>query len=254
MAPVVKNLPANGGDVWNAGSIPRSGRSPGVGNGNPLQYCCLENSTDRGAWWATVLEFTKSQTWWSTLVSLPDAELWIGDVSRRGDPFQGLKDSSCLTLRNELSEEMRRCTCWQSKRLYWKETPRQKAGGQGNLGELLCHMAHNLKFCGDGSLRFCGDGFASGSSLTDYSDSGSRWRMHCSAKMDANGILEGGRTCGISFWPFSNSFGWWWWVSSVFLTGTSCQKITHMSDYYGAWPEWAISVSAFPLTKRQSCA
>ena len=40
----------------------RSGRSPGVGNGNPLQYSCLENATDRGAWWATVHEVTKSRT------------------------------------------------------------------------------------------------------------------------------------------------------------------------------------------------
>ena len=48
---VVKNLPANAGDV---GSIPGSGRYPRVGNGNPLQYSCLENSMDRGAWWTVV--------------------------------------------------------------------------------------------------------------------------------------------------------------------------------------------------------
>ena len=48
---VVKNLPANAGDTH---SIPGSGRSPGEGNGNPLQYSCLENPMDRGAWWATV--------------------------------------------------------------------------------------------------------------------------------------------------------------------------------------------------------
>ena len=47
----VKNLPANAGDV---GLIPGSGRYPGEGNGNPLQYSCLENPMDRGAWWATV--------------------------------------------------------------------------------------------------------------------------------------------------------------------------------------------------------
>ena len=47
---VVKNLPGNAGDV---GSIPGSGRSPGEGNGNPLQYSCLENSMNGGAWWAT---------------------------------------------------------------------------------------------------------------------------------------------------------------------------------------------------------
>ena len=60
---VVKNLPANAGDV---GSIPGSGRSPGEGNGNPLQYSCLENSMDRRTWWATVHGVTKSQTWQST--------------------------------------------------------------------------------------------------------------------------------------------------------------------------------------------
>ena len=48
---VVKNLPANAGD---AGSIPGLARSPGGGNGNPLQYSCLENPMDRGAWWAIV--------------------------------------------------------------------------------------------------------------------------------------------------------------------------------------------------------
>ena len=51
---MVKNLPANAGDVRNTGLIPGSGRSPGVGNGNPLEYSCLENSMDRGARWASV--------------------------------------------------------------------------------------------------------------------------------------------------------------------------------------------------------
>ena len=51
---MVKNLPANAGDARDAGLIPGSGRSPGEGNGNPLQYPCLVNSIDIGAWWATV--------------------------------------------------------------------------------------------------------------------------------------------------------------------------------------------------------
>ena len=54
--------------AWNAedlGSIPESERSPGEGNGNPLQYSCLENSMDGGAWWATVHRVAKSQTWLS---------------------------------------------------------------------------------------------------------------------------------------------------------------------------------------------
>ena len=49
LAQMVKNPPANAGDV---GLIPVLGRSPGVGHGNPLQYACLENPMDRGAWWA----------------------------------------------------------------------------------------------------------------------------------------------------------------------------------------------------------
>ena len=51
---VVKNSLVNAGDTRDAGSIPGSGRSPGKGNGNSLQYCCLENSMDRGAWQAIV--------------------------------------------------------------------------------------------------------------------------------------------------------------------------------------------------------
>ena len=56
---MVKNLPANVGDV---GLIPGSGRSPREGNGNPLHYSCLENSMDRGAWWATVHGVSKTGT------------------------------------------------------------------------------------------------------------------------------------------------------------------------------------------------
>ena len=67
---MVKNLPANAGDAGDVGSIPGSGRSPGGGNDNPLQYACLRNSTDRGAWRATVhgvankLDTTKRLTLW----------------------------------------------------------------------------------------------------------------------------------------------------------------------------------------------
>ena len=59
---VVKNLPANVGDIKDLGSIPGLGRSPGGGHGNPLQYSCLENPMDRGAWWAMVHGVTKSRT------------------------------------------------------------------------------------------------------------------------------------------------------------------------------------------------
>ena len=59
---MVKNLPASTGDIKDVGSIPESGRSPGEGNGNPLQYSSLENPMDRVAWRATVYGVTKRQT------------------------------------------------------------------------------------------------------------------------------------------------------------------------------------------------
>ena len=62
MALVVKNLPAHAGGTRDGGSIPGSGRSPGGDNGNPLQYSCLENPMDGGAWRAAVHGVAKSQT------------------------------------------------------------------------------------------------------------------------------------------------------------------------------------------------
>ena len=59
---MVKNSPANAGDVSDASSTPGSGRTPGGGHGNSLQYSCLENPMDRGAWWATVHGVTRSRT------------------------------------------------------------------------------------------------------------------------------------------------------------------------------------------------
>ena len=64
---MVKNLPDNAG---NTGSICGSGRSPGEGNGNPLQYSCLENPMDREAWWAPVQRVAKSWTWLRDFTSL----------------------------------------------------------------------------------------------------------------------------------------------------------------------------------------
>ena len=62
MVLVVKNTPANAGAVRDVSSIPGWGRSLGGGHGNPLQFSCLENPMDRGAWWATVHRVAKSQS------------------------------------------------------------------------------------------------------------------------------------------------------------------------------------------------
>ena len=59
---MIKNLPANAGDLRDLGSIPGLGRSPGGGHGNRLQYSCLENPMDRGAWPATVHRVAESDT------------------------------------------------------------------------------------------------------------------------------------------------------------------------------------------------
>ena len=66
MVLVVKSMSASAGDVRDTGSIPGLGRSPRGGNGNPLQYSCLGNPIDRGAWWAAVHGVTKSQARLST--------------------------------------------------------------------------------------------------------------------------------------------------------------------------------------------
>ena len=63
MAWVVKTLLANGGDMRDAGSIPRSEKFTGWGHGNPLQYSCWENPMDRGTWWAAAHRVAKSWTW-----------------------------------------------------------------------------------------------------------------------------------------------------------------------------------------------
>ena len=59
---MVKNSPASEGDIRNMNLIPGSEIFPGESHGNPLQYSCLENPIERGAWWATVHRFAKSQT------------------------------------------------------------------------------------------------------------------------------------------------------------------------------------------------
>ena len=59
---VIKNPPANAGDIKHVGLTPGLGKSPGGGHGNSLQYSCLENPMDRGAWWAIFHRVAKSQT------------------------------------------------------------------------------------------------------------------------------------------------------------------------------------------------
>ena len=84
---VVKNLPANAGDVRDQGSIPGLGRSPGEGNGNSLQYSCLEKPMERGAWWATIYRSQRVGHNWSDWEydALGPDELGIGSLGGDGD-------------------------------------------------------------------------------------------------------------------------------------------------------------------------
>ena len=82
---MVKNFPANVGDAGDAGSVPGLGRSSGGGNGNPLQYSCLENHMDRGAHQATVHSVAKSCTWlsnWAFRISLLHTNLQTVNFQR----------------------------------------------------------------------------------------------------------------------------------------------------------------------------
>ena len=82
MEPVVKNPPADAADVRDLGSIPGSERSPGGRNGSPLQYSCLENPMDRGAWWTTVHGVAKN---WRLLSDLTLTSVnWLGGSSHSG--------------------------------------------------------------------------------------------------------------------------------------------------------------------------
>ena len=90
---MVKNLPANAGDTRDAGSIPGLGRSPGVRNANPLQYSCLENSIDRGAWWTAVHGVAKNGAGMSSPkhTQVRNGRRWSAD--RPGKSHRSLKRS-----------------------------------------------------------------------------------------------------------------------------------------------------------------
>ena len=101
---VVKNPPANAGDVRDIGFIPRLGKSPGVGSGNPLQYSCLKNPMDREAWQTIVHGVAKSRTqlsdWeWAHKISenMSNTKLRIGhgggQLEDKIERFKGVSNS-----------------------------------------------------------------------------------------------------------------------------------------------------------------
>ena len=95
---VVKNLSANAGDIRDVGWIPGLGRSPGEGNGYPLQFPCLENPMDRGAWKATVHGVAKSWTWPQQLehASIDFIKWWLSSLWCTRHPYLTLLVSLML--------------------------------------------------------------------------------------------------------------------------------------------------------------
>ena len=122
MVLVVKNPPANAGDVRDLGLIPQSGRSPGGGHGNPGQYSCLENLMNREAWWAAIHRVAKR---WTRLkwISMPaymlicaknfTRDIWCTACSETGW-YQGADGEDLIFIFKFLSNE--HIWCW-----YWKK-------------------------------------------------------------------------------------------------------------------------------------
>ena len=129
---------------------------------------------------------------------------------QKGGPLPGPESGLLSNTRNGLSKEVHILTKL--------DTLLGRGTWAGNPGGLLCCVACCLMFCVD-EISFW---VVSGQSVSKMSPSW--WHTHCSGKMDVR-ILGGGRTGAVSFWPFLNSSSWWWLISSMFLTETSCGKI-----------------------------
>ena len=100
---VVKNPPTHAGDVRDASSIPGSGRSPGSGHSNPLQYSCLEKPMDKGIWWAIAHRVTKSLTQMKRL----SAQALPKKMNNLRKDGQARKDKMSLFLRHSISDIIR---------------------------------------------------------------------------------------------------------------------------------------------------
>ena len=158
--------------------------------------------------------------------------------SWKGRPFQGLRVGSCLTLGNKLSKEIH---VNKARDFIGKGCP-MKSQGYGNPEELLCRVAPSQVFrwwdCFLGCLWLIIliQVLPGGACVTQP-----RW-------VPARRILGGHMDLclSVSFWPFLSSSSWWWLVSSVFLTGISCHKITQANGSCDTWPGWLVSVNGSP--------
>ena len=109
---VVKNSPANAGDV---GLTPGLGRCPGGGHGNPLQYSCLVNPVDRGAWWATFHRVAKSRTWLRRFNMHAHLRQKVGGACSHTGPYPDYVqpvDFSSVSFRSRLTHTQRERPVW----------------------------------------------------------------------------------------------------------------------------------------------
>ena len=138
------------------------------------------------------------------------------------------------------------------KWIVWRDTCADKARdftGKGTPGERSRIREPRRTALWLAVSGFMAMGLVSGLSLANHSDSESFLVVH--ALFSQNGCQQGFWEVvrHVSFWSFPNSSSWWWLISSMFLTRTSCPKTTHANGYDGAWPGSAVSVSVLPLTK-----
>ena len=115
---VVKNLPATAGDVRDVGLIPGLGRSPGGGDGNPLQYSCLENPMDRGAWQATSIGSQRVGHYWSDLACIQELNL----LFNLGENWQLHNDGCSNPWRWCISVSVQFCSVAESCLTLWGPT------------------------------------------------------------------------------------------------------------------------------------
>ena len=133
-------------DAGDPGSIPGSGRSPGKGNGNPFQYSCLENPTDRGAWWAIVYGITKSRTQLSDFTFTLN---YGGGNEDNGDLLQKVPCTTALSAPNPAAATTDPRLCWRlldTHRQVWVSLL------WGHCSFLLDPGAHNILFVPSKSL------------------------------------------------------------------------------------------------------
>ena len=116
VALVVNNSPANARGLKDLGSISASGRSPGGGHSNPLQYSCLENPMNRGAWQGTVNRVSKSWTW---LKWLSTHNIWNGGVRKVDCPHHWGQTSNPLRVWREQEAEEGICSLFLASLLNW---------------------------------------------------------------------------------------------------------------------------------------